>query len=302
MKTLKYFISSLIIIAFFASCEDVIDVPLNEQDEDYYMVEARITTLENPWVYISKTMPVTVDEALAGISNAIVTISNDESPAQSITLIESPDSTGYYTVPDGVEYIGMVGRTYDLRIETPEGVVITSSETLYRVEPIDSIQVRPSLRGDMRFLAVFTYGNEPEGIGDYYKWDVFTNDTLINDAQYLSFASDEFVDGNYVNSLEILTDFHDPADESERVLKYLDTVRVEQTSISPFAYNFYFQMINQASTGFLFSVPPANLPSNLTASNGTEVYGIFNAQDISISNMVIIDDEIEGQLDKSDVR
>ena len=57
-------------------------------------------------------------------------------------------------------------------------------------------------------------------------------------------------------------------------------------------------MINQASTGFLFSVPPANIDGNFTGSNGKEVLGIFTDHDVSISNKVIIDESIEELLDE----
>lgn len=300
MKTLQY-IAVLITLGIFASCEDVIDVPLNEQDEDFYTIEAKITTLNNPWVFISKSISVTLDEAQQGISNAVVTITDETDPSQSITLVEHPDSAGYYTFDLNSRWLGKTNHAYTLTIETPEGVEITATETLAPVEPIDSIQVRPSLRGDKRFLGVFTYGQETSGLGNYYKWDVYVNDTLISDAEYLFIVNDEFVDGNYVSSLEILTDFYDLSDEDSRIISYEDTVHVEQISISPFAYEFYYQMYNQATTGFLISVPPANLPSNFTASDGSDVYGIFTASDVSVSNEVVITSEIEDQLDKSDV-
>jgi hypothetical protein len=124
------------------------------------------------------------------------------------------------------------------------------------------------------------------------------NGTLLNDALTMSFASDELVDGNYVDDAEIFIDFHDPHAGVERKLKYMDTVAVSQNSISLFAYNYYMQMQQQSQTGGLFSVPPANVQGNITSSDGKTVLGMFTAQDVSFSNTVIIDDSIEGQLKK----
>ena len=191
----------------------------------------------------------------------------------------------------------MAGREYTLTIEV-EGITLTASEYLAPVEPIDSIQVRPSTFGDSKFLAISIFSQETPGIGNYYKWDIFKNDTLLSDSETMSFASDELVDGSYVDDAEIFIDFNNPDQGFDRQIKYMDTIQVHQNSISEFAYNFYYQMQQQSYGGGLFSVPPANVKSNITASNGKDVLGMFTTQDVSVSNRVIIDDSIEEQLKK----
>ena len=74
---MKNLIIILAAIFMFSSCEDVIDVELKEMDQDLYVVEAKITTIDNPWVNITMSLPVTVDEDYEGVSNAVVSISND---------------------------------------------------------------------------------------------------------------------------------------------------------------------------------------------------------------------------------
>ena len=100
----------------------------------------------------------------------------------------------------------------------------------------------------------------------------------------MSFVSDELVDGNYVADFEIFTDFVTEEEEEEKVLQFGDTVFVEQLSISKSAYQYYTGMVNQAFTGSPFSVPPANVPGNLTASDGKKVLGLFTTSDISVGN------------------
>jgi len=281
----------------FTSCEDVIDVKLSDENLNLIGVEASITTHNQPSVFLYKTLQVDQDVTYPGISGAVVTISDDATPSNSMILKEDPSKPGHYSVPTGKEYLGATGREYTLTIQT-EGVTLTAKDKLYKVEPIDSMIVEPSLRGNKRFLGIFTYGKEPKGHGNYYKWDIYVNDKLIHEADRLAVASDEFVDGNYISKLEIFTDFYDTAKPEDRKLKLNDKIQVKQTSISKFAYDFYFQMINQGSTGGLFSVPPANLPSNFTSSDGKPVLGLFTARDISESNTVIIDQNIEDQLKK----
>ncbi len=296
MKKSIYLIIFLIAIVA-TSCEDVIDVKLSNEDLNLIGVEASITTVDQPTVFLYKTLKVDQDIAYPGISGALVTISDNATPANELILTENPAKAGQYLVPDGKQYLGATGREYTLTIQT-EGVTLTAKDKLAKVEPIDSIEVVPSQRGEKRFLGVFTYGKEPKGLGNYYKWDIYVNDTLMNDASQMAVASDELVDGNYISKLEIFTDYYDTTKPEDRKLKLNDKVQVKQTSISEFAYNFYYQMIDQSSTGSLFSVPTANIASNFTASDGKPVLGIFTARDVSVSNQVVIDQKIEDQLKK----
>ncbi|QGY42646.1 DUF4249 family protein [Maribellus comscasis] len=294
MKNKIYIILTSILFALSA-CEDVVEVKLSDEDVDLYAVEAKITTENNPYVFVYKTQVVSSDQSYEGLSNAVVTISDNSVPSNTIQLFESTETTGLYMPAENETYFGETGKEYTVSIST-DGTTITGSDLLSQVEPIDSIQVHSSLRGDHRFLGVFTFGNETPGLGNYYKWDIYINDELLNEAEYLMVVNDELVDGNYVNGFEIFTDFHDPNEESERLLNFGDTVQVKQTSISEFAYYYYYQMLNQSMSGGMFSVPPANIESNFTASDGSTVLGLFTAHDVSTSNIVLIDETIESQL------
>lgn len=294
MKT-NIFLLTCFIVFIIAACEDVIEVDLSNEYDNLMAVEARITTEDNPWVYFYTSQNVALDKSYDGISGARVFIADDAQPSNTVQLVESVLKNGLYTIPAGENYYGMTGREYTVRIEY-KGVTITARDNLSRVEPIDSIQVRASLRGDKRFLGIFTYGKETPGPGNFYKWDIYINDTLLNESRFMIFANDEQVDGNYVGSFEIFTDFHDPKKPEDRILKYLDNVYVKQLSISKEAYFFYYQMFSQSMTGGSFSVPPANIRGNFSSSDGKNVLGIFTAHDVSTSNKVNIDESIENQL------
>lgn len=290
-------IAFLLFSFLLTSCEDVIEVKLSNEDLNLYGVEASITTKDQPTVFLYRTLKVDQDMTYPGISGAEVVISDNATPSNQITLTESAERKGFYQVPENSYYLGVAGREYTLTIKTDENTLV-AKDPLSKVEPIDSILVVPSQRGEKRFLGIFTYGQEPAGLGNFYKWDIYLNDSLIYNADRLAIASDEFVDGNYISKLEIFTDFYDTTKPEDRKLNLNDTITVKQTSISEFAYNFYFQMINQSSTGSLFSVPAANIKSNFTSSDGKPVLGIFTARDVSVSNKVIIDQTIEDQLKK----
>jgi hypothetical protein len=294
---IKTIILLLSITALLISCEDIIDVKLSDETVDLYAIEAKITSEDNPYVFVYKSQRVDADNPYQGISGASVIISDNGQPKKTITLKESPEKNGLYIPETGSYFLGEPGKEYTLEINI-NGVKITSTELLARVEPIDSIQVRPSIRGDYIFLGILTYGNEPSELGNYYKWDIYINHKLLSQSDYLIAVSDELVNGNYISGFEIFTDFHDPNKPEDRLLNLGDTIQVKQMSISKYAYSFYNQMITQGQTGGLFSVPPANIESNFTSSDGRKVLGVFTAHDVSNSNIVVIDDSIEGQLKK----
>jgi hypothetical protein len=204
---------------------------------------------------------------------------------------------GYYKVPENIDYYGATGREYTVTIES-EGVTLQAKDFLAPVIQIDSIRIGASDMADKYFLSVYAYSQEPAGLGHYYKWDVYVNDTLQSDAENLAIASDELVDGKYVNGVEVFVDFHDPTKKADRKLNVSDTVYVKQLSISEAAYNYFIQMLTQSQSGGLFSVLPANVKGNFTSTDGKDVLGMFTAQDVAFSNKVVIDQSMDDQLKK----
>ncbi|MCK3684260.1 DUF4249 domain-containing protein [Maribellus sp. YY47] len=280
---------SLLTALILVSCEDIVEVDLNDEDIDLFAVEAYINTkpADNVYVKIEKTLQVDQAATNPAVNSAIVEISDDETVPNTVILKEQ-GNTGIYKLPENTVYEAVPGRTYHLTITTTDGTVITATEYLQHVETLDKTKINLSARGDYEFLAVFINSQETPGEGNYYKWDIYINNELLYESEYLAFASDELVDGNYIYDFEILTDFEDK--EEDKVFHMGDTVRVEQLSISEASYDFYFGLINQAFSGSPFSVPPANVPGNLTSSDGKRVLGLFSARDISVGESIVIDE------------
>ena len=299
MKAINFkpIIFLLAITAFFVSCEDIVDINLSDKDIGLYAVEAKISTESNPFVFLYQSQLVNSDADYPGVSGAKIVITDNATPQRSITLQESNEIKGLYIPKEDVLFLGVKGREYNLTI-TVDGVTMSAMELLAPVQPIDSIQIRPSARGDKLFLGLFVYGYDPVGLGNYYKWDIYVNKKYLNSSDNLVLGSDNLFDGNYINGLEIFTDFHNPDKPEDKKLKLGDTIQVKQTSISKFVYQFYYQMVNQGRTGGLFSVPPANIKSNIVSSDGRNVLGMFTASDVSPSNTIIIDEKIIRELKK----
>lgn len=292
MKTAQI-IKGIIILLFavvaLTSCEDVVEVELNEADINLIAVEAYINTKaeSNVYVKLERTLAVNQTAQNPVINNAVVQLSDNAETPNTVTL-EEEGSTGVYSLPAGTNYPGIPGRTYTLTITTPDGTVITGEEYLQEVENLDTVKVNLSDRGDFEYLGIFINSQETQGLGNYYKWDIYINGEFLNDGEDLAFASDELVDGNYIYDMLILLDWED--EEEDKILHPGDTIVVEQLSISAAAYDFYWSLSDQAWAGSPFSVPPANVPSNLSSNDGKRILGLFSARDISVGNTVIIDE------------
>jgi len=288
--TYKLLILATLLSAVLYSCEDVIEVDLNDENLDLISVEAYVDNrpTDNVYVKLQRTLPVDNSQQNPPINNAIVEISDNEDYSNSVVLSEVNNS-GIYVLPGNITYPTLPDKTYYLRITTSDGVQITASDYMKKVETLDSVKVNLSARGDFNFLAVFISSQETPGEGDYYKWDIYINNHLLYEAWNMSFASDELVDGNYIYDFEIFTDFYE--DDEDKILRVGDTIYVEQLSISAPIYDFYLGMVNQAFAGNPFSVPPANVKGNLTSSDNKHVLGFFSTRDVSPGNRVIIDED-----------
>ncbi len=275
-------------IFIFTSCEDVVDVKLSDEDLDLTVVEAYLNTKteNNVYVKIEKTTQVN-DTTTNVVNNAVVTLTDNEATPNSVTL-EEQGTSGIYLLPEGITYPGVTGRTYTLNVKIPDGDTITGQELLSEVATLDSVSVKLSKESNYDYLGIYGSFQEPEGEGNYYKWDMYVNGEHLNDIDELVYGKDELIDGNYVSDFCITIDWED--DDDEKLLHKGDTVVVEQLSISKEIYDFYVGMYNQGSSGSLFSVPPANVQGNLSASSGKRVLGMFSARDISVGNTVVIDD------------
>jgi hypothetical protein len=281
----------LLLSIVFSACEDVVEVDLNPEDIDLYAVEAYLTTKASNNVYVKIEKSVPVDKTISNpvVNNALVLLSDDLEAPNTI-ILEEIGQSGIYMLPDNSRYNVVPGRTYKIKITTPEGSILTASEKLAPVEQLDKVKINLSARGDFQFLAIFINSQETPGVGDYYLWNIYKNGYLVNDITRTPFASDELVDGNYIYDFEIYTDFYNEDDENDKPLMEIgDVMHVEQLSISKVMYDYLLRMTDQAFAGGPFSVPPANPVGNFTSNDGKKVLGIFSVSDVSVGNSIVID-------------
>ena len=258
----------LLLALGFSACEKVIYPDLSN-GKTLLVIESRISNDSVPWqVKLSLTQDYFSAATPPAATGAIVTITDNLGNA--VTLVE--DTGGYYRSASVQRCV--VGRRYTLNVAY-KGANYTASETCLFQEPIDSITYE--FRKKQAFIPAGYYitehAKEKEGAGDYYLWEIYKNDTLINDFGYF-IQDDAFVNGNY-----IVAQFPFP-------FKLYDSIRVDQFAISKQWFNFLSTVQTEANkSGTPFDTPAANATSNIKGG----ALGYFAVLNLERKSLKILD-------------
>ncbi len=254
MTKTKY-ILVILIFALFASCEKVIDVDLNEAAPEI-VVEANISNSTSIGeVILSKTGAYFGASSIEKISDALVTIEDEFGDRFVLVEVEA----GYYKT----EAILLEAETtFKLTIEI-EGEKYKSESKLNQAVLVDSLGY--FYDDGFAFLdggySIEVFFIDPPEVKNYYRMNVYKNDTLVNEANNLILFDDRLIDGQ---ALEVALQgfFFEPN----------DTIGVKLISLDEGAYEYYktFQELTNVNPG---SAAPANPTSNI--SNGA--LGFFSA-------------------------
>lgn len=262
-------------LLFFSSCQDVIDLEVPDGDIQL-IVDGWLTDQEgDKQVLLSYTSNYFDNTQPPSVEGALVVLFNELGPVD--TLLEK--EPGKYIT----DYVGEVGQTYHLYIQTENGEEYESNpETLRYVPAITNIKYEfkeeSAFEEEGYYVSIDT--EEPLGVGDHYRWKQFVNDTFLNTPFDLLYASDEFVDGNPILDFEVSID----------PLELGDHCRVQQLSISEEAYEFFTQLqLKTAFVGSLFDSPPAALKGNIVRIDdpAKQALGYFGVSALSEIEVVI---------------
>lgn len=287
MKRLFY-ISCMVLS--FMSCEDPIDVNLDEADP-VLVVDAWINNKPEPQViklslaqpYFDSTFPPAVRGA-----SVIVNSSANET----FVFVEGDTPGDYIWDPaTSAHTIGEIGAEYQLQIET-NGQTYISSSQINRVPTIDSIKFTFKEEQN-QFQPEGYYGEflstDLPGEGDTYWIKTFKNGVYQNRPFDLTIAYDAgFSQGGVIDGVVFIQPIQDsvnPLNEDlDEIVPYEigDSLYVEIHSITNDAFFFLqeLQIQTQRDGGFdeIFAEPFENVPSNVinVNENGEEAIGYFS--------------------------
>lgn len=266
MKFPYLYLLICLVTCLFSSCEKTLEnFDLNEGEEQT-VVEGLIINGKKASVKLSKTANYYNASPTPRITDAVITISDNTGAIDTLSHI----GNGVYTSNN---IIGMVGRTYTLRI-IAEGKEYTSQSILPSPPSVDSLKYvyKEGSIFEKKGYYPTLYAREPQNEVNFYMWNFFRNDTLLNDPNDFFVTDDEYVQEN-VGGIEFPFTY-----------QLGDTAKIEFYTLTKEAYDFYLQLSTQLNNdGGFYSTPPANAKGNI--SNGA--LGLFQASGLTIDSLII---------------
>ncbi len=283
----KYFLF-LITILLLTSCEDIIDLEL-EQNEPQLVVDAWLNDQPGPQVIkLRRTIGYLDNSFTPEVTGATITVADinvSDSTINQIYIFEDEDNDGDYvwtpSSPD--ERLVTEGKDYGLLIDL-DGDQYVSLSKANRTIPIDSIgyEFREDQVGQPDGIYAQIYAKDAVGEGDVYWIKTYKNGVFLNKAQEMNLAYDgAFGPGSNSDGILFISpirfginrvaDSGDDAIDDFDVPPYAigDSIRVEIHSLTQEAFIHLIQAREQMTQGDngLFATPINNVPSNIFSEN-----------------------------------
>lgn len=273
-----------------SSCEDVVDIELNEFPESL-VVDAWINDLPvDQVIVLSQTNNYFENVKTPRISDAQVTVIRNNTTE---LVFESQGEGRYVYAGD----IGKPGDTYELNIEF-DGQQYCAKSEMKRVPTVDSIGVEFLEDEFIIEDGLYTefFARDFEGLGDAYWIKTFKNGIFRDNPREMNIASDAGFDGGTgidgVIFIPPIRELMNPIDDEFLPIPWEvgEMVRVEIHSITSEAFQWMEiardQMINGDNS--IFALPVTNTRGNISMCNSEEIaLGFFNVSAASLREKVI---------------
>ncbi|MFV5703325.1 DUF4249 domain-containing protein [Flavobacterium sp. XS2P12] len=273
MKNKINLILVLFTAAFFNSCTDVVDIPLNT-DNPRLIIDASInwqkgTTGNNQVVKLTTTTDFYTN-VIPVVSGATVFIKNSSNSV--FNFIETPN-TGVYVCGN---FVPVIDQSYTLTVIN-HGQTYTATETLKSVASITSVTQENQSGLGNDFLKIKTFFNDPADVDNYYLYKYKFSNNLKPE---YSIDDDLFFQGNTFFSLVL-----------EEDTKPGDQVEITHYGISKSYFNYMNILLSVAgsSGGGPFQSPPATVKGNIKNETNFDNYplGYFRISEVSKSDYTI---------------
>lgn len=276
------YIMSLFIVSILSSCEELIDVSLNEAEPKYVIVADLISTNLVNDIYVSKTVPFNSEKSSEPVDDALVYVFGPDGGYVQFNNI----GNGQYRVWDpsassapGGSFLAIRNGEYRLVVQT-ESDFFEAKTIVTDYIDIDSLGTVEETIFNEKYYFVQMKFTDPKDEPNYYKYLI-----SVNGGPY-SFAAaynDKFNDGLSVSH---------QISNKDNSLEVDDNVNIIRQVISKEVFNYWneFQMLNPGTAA------PANPTSNI--SNGALGYFSVSkakAYDIQISRPRIIEEEEDNE-------
>ena len=277
----KRIIVGFIILLSAVSCTKRIEIDVDDAPSRLVIYGYITTDTKRHSIRITRSAGYFTTNSPEGVSNAVVTISDNEGKV--IPLAENVKEPGLYQTTANVK--GEEGKTYTLDVhidyDDRPSEHYQSEAYLQHINHIDSVGLQASTLFKQS-VEVLLYARDI-GVNTYYSIFVAVNDDVVNSTINRFFVMDNvFFRGQYMNGIACYYLDQNPDSESPKeILRIGDIVTLNINAIS----QEYATFISNAQSEIrgsnpIFGGPPANVPSNIrciSPSNGTPALGFFTA-------------------------
>jgi hypothetical protein len=281
MKTIFKYLSLALAIFFLGSCEDVVQIKLDEGSK-LYVIDAFVNDLPGSQVIRVTTNDSYFSNRVAPpVAGANVVLKDLTDGSQ---YVFNDAGNGNYVYNAGpTEVIAKKDHQYELNVSV-EGATYTSLTVQKRTAVLDSIsaEYNDGTGGfgppNPAYFCGLWAKDKVDNTPDYYWIKTFRNDTLFDGSGDINICIDGT--GGPVNDPSLDSIFFTPPATFLGFKQYQsgNTCRVEIHSISHDTYFFFVQAQAQINNGGLFATTPENVKTNIVtpAEAKTKAIGWFN--------------------------
>jgi len=249
------------------ACEEPIDLSVRSI-ESKVVIDAIITNDTGAQVIrITRSVDYFSPNSFPGVSGATVILWDDFGNRD--TLRE--DSIGVY-VTNPANFRTQENRTYYLKVLL-DGQTYTAKTHLPYMVPLDTVTWEFTKRPP-EFLEgyyITAIGQDPDTIGNFYRFKFYKNDSLHNGRLDLIYAEDKLFNGN---TLVLNAPYR---------LDQQDVIKLELVTFDQRTYNFYEQIQFQLFAGSPFAPPGDNVSTNIEGG----AIGFFSGHSIYRTQVII---------------
>lgn len=291
-KIFKLFIL-VFTLAVFASCEDVVQIKLDEGSK-LYVIDAFVNNLRTKQsIRVVNNDSYFSNREAPPVSNAVVVLTDLTDNKQ---YNFSYTSNGYYVYNlASTDTIARVNHQYRLDV-TIGGYTYNSLAIQKRPAVLDSVSAfldegtgfgPPSATES--YLCFLFARDIADNNPDFYWIKTFRNDTLFNRPVDLNICIDG-TGGEVINAPQDTIDFTAPSTFlGFQSYRKGDVCKVEIHSISRENYWFFIQASAQINNGGLFATTPENVKTNIVTPEGAKIkaVGRFDVASVVTTSVLV---------------
>lgn len=274
ISNFKY-LFSLLILFTLTSCEDVIEVDL-DNGKSQLVIDGFVNDLpENQIIRLTISAPYFNNTKAAPALGATVKLIENNS--KEYNLLDINGDGNYTYVYNPTDSFCAVGKNYKLEV-VYNGKEYNSTSRVNPVPNIDSIRSvkdKNPFTGDPEYKAEY-FATDFKGTRDFYWVKTWYNDTLksLGNADNIS---DGAFSGTGADGLTFIVPMRETINRQGDPYFPGDTIRMQLLSINEETYYFLSDVFTQLNNGGLFATPLTNVRTNIVNKNssGEKALGWF---------------------------